>query len=121
MALRDTYLKKSSLQYTWSPLEKHLSVSCAWQSAHCKHRECQHRSRTFSINLSNIGSPHPAHFGMAAESRKIHNYYVMLKHKVLFNLLNVRELQCMGMLNLLNGKISILLVRYGYSTVINVI
>ena len=70
------HLKKSSLQYTSSPFEKHLSLRCVWQSAHLRHFECQHRSRTFRMNRSRIGSLHPAHFGMAAaEEETVHLEY----------------------------------------------
>ena len=70
MTLKLTYLKKSSLQYTISPLEKHLSLSCSLQSEHFKHLECHDRSNTFNIKRSNIGSPHPAHLGIAAEEKR---------------------------------------------------
>lgn len=70
MTLKLTYLKKSSLQYTISPLEKHLSLSCSLQSEHFKHLECHDRSNTFNIKRSKIGSPHPAHLGIAAEEKR---------------------------------------------------
>lgn len=65
-----THLKKSSLQNNWPFRIKHFSLSCAWQSLHCRHFACHVRSDTLRMNRSNINSWQPPHFGIVAVKEK---------------------------------------------------